>query len=81
MAVYVGKERMTSDTGEMIRFWAHRQLAKEHFHNHKVMYAEAFEEVAWWQVYSTLRDLPRLFSLCASKQMTNIAATNSNLAK
>ena len=58
IAVYVGKEKMTSDTGEMIRFWAHRQLTKEHFHKHKLMFATAFEEVAWWQVYSTLRALP-----------------------
>ena len=65
----------------MIRFWTHQQLAKEHFHSHKLMYAKASEEVAWWQVCSTLRDLPRLFSLWASKQMTNIAATNLNLAK
>ena len=81
MTVYVGKEKMTSDTGEMIRYWAHRQLAKVHFHNHRLMYADAFEEVAWWHVYSTLRTLPRLFSLWAGKQMINIAATNENLAK
>ena len=64
---------MTSDTGEMVRYWAHRQMAKEHFHNHRLMYATAFEEVAWWQVYSTLRGLLRLFSLWAGKQMMNIA--------
>ena len=68
IAVYVGKEKMTLDTGEMIRFLAHRQLAKEHFHNHKLMFATAFEEVAWWHVCSTLRTLPRLFSLWTGKK-------------
>ena len=79
--IFVGEEKMTSDMGGMVRYWAHRQMAKEHFHNHRLMYATTFEEVAWWQVYSTLRGLPRLFSLWAGKQMMNIAATNDNLAK
>lgn len=73
---------MTSDTGEWIRFWAHyKQLARGYFHAKKIMFSDAFDKIAWKEVYSTLRNFPRLFSLWASKQIMDVAGTNVNLAK
>ena len=42
----------------------------------KILDADAFDEVAWRQVFNTLHSLPRLFQIWACKQVTNIAATN-----
>jgi len=81
LSVFLGGEKMTSDTGDWVRFWAHRQLARDYMHEKKLMFRDAFDEVAWREVYLTLRELPRLFSLWASKQVMDVAGTNSNLAK
>ena len=79
VAVFAGQEKMTSDTSEEIRFWAHLKLAEETFCKLDLMYAQAFREVAWRQVYDTLHSVPRLFQLWACKQVTGVAGTNVNL--
>ena len=81
LSVFVDGEKMTSDTGDWVRYWAHRHLARDFFHERKLMFRDSFDEVAWREVYLTLRELPRLFSLWASKQVMNVAGTNANLAK
>jgi hypothetical protein len=37
MACYVGKDKMTSDTGDTIQFWAHHRLAREALVDGKVL--------------------------------------------
>ena len=58
IAVFVGREKMTSDTSDEIRFWVHRMLAKETFFTLGLMSAHSFQEVAWRQVYDTLHNVP-----------------------
>lgn len=60
VAIFVGNEKMTSGTGERIRFWAHRQLAQQTFHSLNILPGQAFDEVAWQQVYGALHSVPRL---------------------
>ena len=45
VAVFIGGEKMTSDTGEILRYWAHRRLAKDLYFKLKIFYPEQFEEV------------------------------------
>ena len=75
ICLFVGKEKITSDTGDHIRFAAHRQLTKEVFHLNKILLAHQFEEVDWYIVHKTLRRVPRLFQIWACKQVTGIAGT------
>ena len=81
MSVFVGRENMTSDTLERIRYWAHRQLAKQTFHSLKTLNPEEFKEVAWRQIYDTLHNVPRMFQLWTCKQIVDGAGTHYNLAK
>ena len=76
VSIFVGKEKMTSDTGERIRFWAHKKLARKTFHDLGILPAQAFDEVAWRQVYDALHTVPRLFQLWAAKQVFDVAGTN-----
>ena len=56
--VFVGQEKMTSDTSDSLRFWAHRQLAQATFFRLGVMSGQSFQEVAWRPVYDALHDVP-----------------------
>ena len=80
VAVFVGQEKMTSDTAESLRFWAHRKLAKDTFFHLGIMSSDAFDEVAWRPVYDALHSVPRLFQLWACKQVMEVAGTNVNQA-
>ena len=81
VAVFIGGEKMTSDTGECLRFWAHRKLAKELYLKHKILTPVQYEEVAWKSVYDTLHEVPRMFQIWACKQVMSIAGTNLNQSK
>ena len=74
--LFIGKAKMTSDTSHHVHFAAHRQLAKDFYHSYRILYAKAFDEVAWRNIYGALHDVPRLFQNFACKQVMDIAATN-----
>jgi hypothetical protein len=76
IACFVGKNKMTSDTSEAIRFWAHRRLAREAMVDGKVLYGRQFDLIAWEAVYEALRSVPQMFQLWACKQVWDIAGTN-----
>ena len=75
VAIFVGNENMTSNTGDSLRFWAHQQLAKELFFKTVILPPFGFKEVDWRLVYDTLHEVPSLFQLWAYKQAMNIAGT------
>ena len=85
ICVYVdqGKEKMTSDTGERVRFHGHRKLAREIFAKRQILLPSAFAQVDWnWiNVNKALHEVPRLFQLWACKQVHDIAGTNWRLHK
>ena len=76
VAVFVGKEKMTSSTSGVLRFWAYRRLAKQAFHSLNILFADQFEEVDWPSVYDGLHDVPRMFEIWACKQVMDEAPTN-----
>jgi hypothetical protein len=47
IAVFVGQEKMTSDTLESIQYRAHREVAKQTFHSLNTMNPEESKEVTW----------------------------------
>lgn len=73
---FIGKEKITSDTGPQLRFLVHRQKARMVFDRCQVLNSEQFDLVAWKYVHAALEEVPRCFQLWACKQVFNIAATN-----
>jgi hypothetical protein len=63
------------DDTDSLRFWAHQKLAKERFAVLHIFHHNIFKMVDWEIVYSTLRKVPKLFQLWASKQVMGIAKT------
>ena len=76
IACFVGKEKMTSESGDLLRFWAQRRLAREALVESKVLNIRQFDAIAWEAVYEGLHSVPQLFQLWACKQVWDIAGTN-----
>ena len=76
IGMFVQGGKLTSDTGDTLRFWAHSQLARTHYHSKGIILHEQFDETDWWSLQSTLTSLPRLFQLWAAKQVTGLAGMN-----
>ena len=76
VAIFVGNGNMTSNTGDILRFWFRQQLAKELLFKLGILTPLGFKEVAWRLVYDILHEVNRLFQLWACKQVMNIAGTN-----
>ncbi len=81
IVVTAGMQKMTTDSGPHIRFWANRQLARSFFLKRGILGVHAFEKVNWRIFYATLHKLPRLFQAWACKQIMDIAGTNYFRAK
>jgi hypothetical protein len=83
VAVFVGREKLTSGSDDITRFWCHRILARKVFAEPKVgvMTGDQFDEVYLQAVYKALHDVPRLFQIWAAKQVLDIAGTNVMQAK
>ena len=76
IACFIGKEKMTSDSGDLLRFWAHRRLAREALVDSKVLNIRQFDAIAWDAVFTGLHSVPTLFQMWACKQVWDIAGTN-----
>jgi hypothetical protein len=76
IACFVGKNKMTSDTSDKIRFWAHRRLAREAMVDSKILLGRQFDGIAWEAAYDALHSVPQMFQLWACKQVWDIAGTN-----
>jgi hypothetical protein len=71
---------MTSETGDHIRFWAHLQLVRQYYRDHKLLSLKQFDLVNWKSIHCTLHNLPRLFQLWASKYALGISGRMKFLA-
>jgi hypothetical protein len=76
LVLFVGREKVTTESGSLIRFEAHKKEARAIFHERKVLNPIAFDEVAWPHVHRTMHDLPRMFRIFACKQVFDISAVN-----
>ena len=81
IAVYVGEDKLSSDMSKCVRFWVHKQIAKEVFAKLSVLDEGKFDEVSWGMVWGALKEAQRMFQIWASKQVMDVAGVNKNLAK
>jgi hypothetical protein len=79
IGMFIQGEKLTSNTGELLRFWAHRRLAREYYCSRNTILYGQFDETDWWLLWKTLLTLPRLFQLWAAKHVNRIAGTMSFL--
>ena len=56
--MFIQREKLTSDTGELFRFWAHRQLAREYYCSRGTILYGQFNKTNWWLLRNTLLSLP-----------------------
>jgi hypothetical protein len=75
LTLYVGDEKMTTDSGAAIRFAAHKVEARALYHACGILNTSAFDKVWWEVVHGTLHSLPTMFAVWACKQVFGYAAT------
>jgi hypothetical protein len=80
IGISVGGEKLSSETGQLLRFHAHRQLARMFFHQKGILAQDTFNEVDWEAVHWALHAVPWLFQVWASKHVLEIAGTMKFLA-
>ncbi len=73
IGLFIKGEKLTSETGDQLRFWAHLQLAREFYADQGILTNNQFDEIDWRSVHHTLHNLPWLFQVWAAKQVLNIA--------
>jgi hypothetical protein len=80
IGMFIQGGKLTSNTGKLLWFWAHRQLARTYYHSKGIISHNQFDKTDWWLLQKTLLSLTRLFQLCAAKHVNRIAGTMSFLS-
>jgi hypothetical protein len=80
IGIFVRGEKMTSDTREQLRFWAHCQLAQPYYSNKVIISHKQFDEINWPLIQGTVYHLSQLFQMWAAKHVNNIAGTMNFLS-
>jgi hypothetical protein len=80
IGITVGGEKLSSETGPLLQFHTHCQLARNLFHWKGILLHDKFGEVDWELVHRTLHTVPRLFQVWAAKHVLGIAGTMKFLA-
>lgn len=81
LVIYAGPDKITTDAGSVIQFWAHQQLAKPYFASKQILDPVAFEQMDWKNYSAVMHLVPQLFQLWICKQTMSIAATNKALSQ
>ena len=76
LCVFIGEEKISSDTGARIRFWAHKQLSEELYRNLRILLPGQFKEVDCEMFHLVLHELSQMFQIWACKQVMVVAGTN-----
>ena len=76
LCVFVGKEKMTSNTGLSIWFWYHRKLAKACFFWEKLILPDQFVQVDWPMVHDFFPVVPHMFQVWVSRLWVLLAQTS-----
>jgi hypothetical protein len=78
IGIFIKGEKLTSETGDQLWFWAHLQLARIFYAEQGIMTHRQFDKIDWRSVHHTLHDLPRLFQVWAAKHVLNMRAGQSS---
>jgi hypothetical protein len=73
--IFADSTKITPDMGDHVRYWAHRKLARERFHQLNILHTHEFDLVDWEMVYQKLWEVPKMFQLWACKQVMDITGT------
>ncbi len=80
IGLFVQGKKMTLETGGYICYWAHHHLARQYYHDHKLLSFEQFNSVDWKSIHHTLHNLLQLFQLWTAKHVLGIKGTTKFLA-
>ncbi len=78
ICVFLGKNKLTSDKGEKLKFCVQQQQARSYFHDANIDYGLQFDTIDWEMVHTMLWGVPRMFQIWACKQVMDIAPANGN---
>jgi hypothetical protein len=78
ICIMIGKNKITANNCEGLRFWVNLRIARPIFHEKKILFAQQFDVVDWEMVHKALWEVPRMFAIWACKQVMSIAAANDN---
>ena len=81
IAVYVSDDTLSSDMSKYVRFWVHKQIAKEVFAKLRILDKGQFDKIELGMVWGALKEAPSMFQIWESKQVMNVTGVNKNLAK
>jgi hypothetical protein len=72
---FVRREKMTSETGSHICYWAHHHLARNYYCDCKLLSFKQFDALDWKSIHQALHNLPWLFQLWAAKHVLGVVGT------
>ncbi len=72
IGIFIKGEKLTSETGDQLRFWVHLQLARIFYAKQGIMTHRQFDKIDWRSVHHTLHDLLWVFKVWAAKHVLNI---------
>ena len=78
---FAGTVKLTASMSWFMRFYAHKQLARDMLSDMNVLSTKQFNEISWQHVAYALDDVPRMFQLWACKQVLGIASTNGTVCR
>ena len=81
ITLFVGEEKITAESGPVIRFAAQKQEARALFYSQHILHPAQFDAVAWQQVHRSLHRAPKMFQMFAFKQVFDVSAVFNNLSK
>jgi hypothetical protein len=79
VCIFLGKNKLTSDKGDALKFWVSRQIARKIFHEPDILYVHTFNKVDWECVHSSLWCTPRMFQIWVCKQVMGIIPANAHV--
>ena len=47
VTAWIGKDKLSSDAADSLRFWVHKQLAEKTFYRLNILSPQQFQEIAW----------------------------------
>ena len=81
VAFFVGKHKVTTEAGSLIRYAAHYQEAKDLFDQQNIVERDNFDLIDWEPLHKVLSNVPKMFQIFLCKQVFGVLATNRYLHK
>lgn len=80
LAIMVTKQKVTTDSGMIVRYHIGKQLAQQLFHSKGILQPHQFDLVDWRSLSRSLTSVPKLYQLWAAKHVMGAAGTKHYLS-